>query len=177
MSGAEDDDHLPFAQNRAPAGVLVSAVTAVLLVGCGPNVEPTSASTLKSSPSTQAPQPHPSSARPSVLVPDTATEAADTATTTPPSEPTEANPVDPNEPSAAGTYCGDGYNQLAVWSFGPECATAMAVSAALGAKREAGDRGVTYVSAAGQRWVCGESGTGVPYLECSSNVGAVRLTS
>ncbi|MEJ9080427.1 hypothetical protein WKY82_18600 [Gordonia malaquae] len=166
-----------FARNRVPATVLVSAVTAVLLVGCGSNAEPMSASSTESTPSTHAPQPHPSSARPSVLAPDSTTEAVDTTITTPPSEPTEASPVDPNEPSAAGTYCGDGYNQLAVWSFGPECATAMAVSAALGAKREAGDRGVTYVSAAGQRWVCGESGTGVPYLECSSNAGAVRLTS
>ncbi len=72
---------ITFARNRVPAAVLVSAVTAVLLVGCGSNTEPMSASSTESTPSTHAPQPHPSSARPSVLAPDSTTEAVDTTIT------------------------------------------------------------------------------------------------
>ncbi len=168
---------ITFARSRVPAGVLTLVATALLFVGCSSNVEPTAASTTESSPSTHPPQLHSSSDRPSAVVPDRTTEPVGTAVITSPSDPVEASPVDPNEPSAAGTYCGDGYNQLAVWSFGPDCATAMAVSAAFGARRTAGDRGVISVSAAGQEWMCGESGNAVPYLECSSNIGAVRLTS
>lgn len=93
------------------------------------------------------------------------------------SGPSGERPVDPNEPSAAGTFCGDGYNGLAVFTFGPDCPTAMTVQAAFGARLAAGDTGTFALDAAGQRWICGEGTAPVPYLECSSNIGAVRLAS
>ncbi|MBT2263901.1 hypothetical protein [Rhodococcus erythropolis] len=84
----------------------------------------------------------------------------------------------PGEPSAAGTYCGPGYNELAVWSFGPDCDTAMAVQAGYGAQLVNSDSKSATVDAGGFSWVCGEyAGQINPYLECSSNGGAVRLTS
>ncbi|EON32078.1 hypothetical protein GTC6_14794 [Gordonia terrae C-6] len=90
--------------------------------------------------------------------------------------PAAERPTDPNEPSAAGTYCGAGYNGLAVWAFGPDCATAQSVSSALGAQRAAGAQFPITVTVAGQNWGCYQGGTTVPYMECSG-LGAVRLTS
>ncbi|WP_055475665.1 hypothetical protein [Gordonia sp. HS-NH1] len=90
--------------------------------------------------------------------------------------PAAERPTDPNEPSAAGTYCGAGYNGLAVWAFGPDCATAQSVSSALGAQRTAGAQFPITVTVAGQNWGCYQGGTTVPYMECSG-LGAVRLTS
>lgn len=90
--------------------------------------------------------------------------------------PAAERPTDPNEPSAAGTYCGAGYNGLAVWAFGPDCATAQSVSSALGAQRATGAQFPITVTVAGQNWGCYQGGTTVPYMECSG-LGAVRLTS
>ncbi|MET4166590.1 MULTISPECIES: hypothetical protein [Gordonia] len=90
--------------------------------------------------------------------------------------PAAERPTDPNEPSAGGTYCGAGYNGLAVWAFGPDCATAQSVSSALGAQRAAGAQFPITVTVAGQNWGCYQGGTTVPYMECSG-LGAVRLTS
>ncbi|WP_044507312.1 hypothetical protein [Gordonia sp. KTR9] len=90
--------------------------------------------------------------------------------------PAAERPTDPNEPSAAGTYCGAGYNGLAIWAFGPDCATAQSVSSALGAQRATGAQFPITVTVAGSTWNCYQGGTPVPYMECSG-LGAVRLTS
>lgn len=107
--------------------------------------------------------------------PPAAAPADNTTDAAPPPAATE-RPVDPNEPPAGGTYCGDGYNGLAVWAFGPDCATAQSVSSALGAKRAGGAHFPITVTVAGSNWICGEGTNPVPYMECSG-LGAVRLTS
>ncbi|OUC79331.1 hypothetical protein [Gordonia lacunae] len=107
--------------------------------------------------------------------PPAGTPADNVPAAAPPPAATE-RPVDPNEPPAGGTYCGDGYNGLAVWAFGPDCATAQSVSSALGAKRAGGAHFPITVTVAGSNWICGEGTNPVPYMECSG-LGAVRLTS
>lgn len=84
----------------------------------------------------------------------------------------------PGEQPAAGTYCGAGYNELAVWAFGAGCDTAMAVQSKYGAQLTNSGSKSTSVEVVGLTWICDEyTGHINPYLQCSSDGGAIRLTS
>lgn len=84
----------------------------------------------------------------------------------------------PGEQPAAGTYCGSGYNELAVWTFGADCGTAMAVQSKYGDQLANSGSKTTSVEEGGLTWLCDEfAGEINPYLQCSSDGGAVRLTS
>ncbi len=165
--------------SRAIAGIIAFAAIAT---GCSTDTTDTQISSVAPSPApgSSAPGTHASahSAPPPPAVPPVpGGDTAGATTTGVETSPGAEHPADPNEPSAAGTYYGDGYNGLAVFAFGPDCATAMTVQSAFGTRRGTGDTGTITLDAAGRQWICGEGTSPVPYLECASDIGAVRLTS